>query len=192
MMARLILASSSPRRRHLLEEAGFVYEASAPDVDESVIPGERAGEYALRIAREKALAVVAANAVTLGADTVVEYAGQPLGKPRNSREAVAVLELLSGEPHRVMTGWALGGSSGVIAEGVETTRVTFRELSSAEIHSYVETGEPLDRAGSYAIQGGASDFVSGIEGSYSNVMGLPMEAVTAALTSAGITPNPDR
>lgn len=169
-----------------------MYEASAPDVDESVIPGERAGEYALRIAREKALAVVAANAVTLGADTVVEYAGQPLGKPRNSREAVAVLELLSGEPHRVMTGWALGGSSGVIAEGVETTRVTFRELSSAEIHSYVETGEPLDRAGSYAIQGGASDFVSGIEGSYSNVMGLPMEAVTAALTSAGITPNPDR
>ncbi len=189
-MLRLILASSSPRRRHLLDEAGYIYDAVSPNVDESHRNGETAYAYALRIAQEKALEVVAEGAVTLGADTVVVYAGQALGKPRDAADAAQVLELLSGEPHQVMTGWALADSDGIIVSGVEVTGVSFRELSRDQIEDYVDSGEPLDRAGSYAIQGGAAGFVAGIDGSYSNVMGLPIETLAIALAEVGVLPEP--
>ena len=187
-MDQLILASSSPRRHQLLAEAGYVFETVIPAVDETQLPSETASVFALRIAEEKALRVVRERAITVAADTIVVYAGQAMGKPRDATQAVAMLRLLSGEPHEVMTGWALASTTGIVSSGVETTHVTFRKLSANEIDSYVAGGEPLDRAGAYAIQGGAGRFVAAIDGSYSNVMGLPMETVTVALALAGVEP----
>ena len=190
-MPQLILASSSPRRRELLTDAGFIFDAEAPDIDETQLAGEDPAAFALRIAIEKAQRVVDANSVTIGADTVVVAGGAALGKPDDPEEAVAVLQSLSGDTHRVMTGWALAGVDGILASGVEVTRVAFRALTTDEIERYVASGEPLDRAGSYAIQGGAGAFVESIEGSYSNVMGLPIETVTEALARVGVIPQPD-
>lgn len=189
-MVRLILASSSPRRRQLLEDAGYTFDAVAPDVDESQRRDEEPYDYALRIAVEKALRVVKDNFVTVGADTVVVYATQAMGKPRDEIQATEMLEVLGGGAHRVMTGWALATPNGIVSSSVEITNVVFRELSADEIQDYVQSGEPLDRAGAYAIQGGASGFVAAIDGSYTNVMGLPMEALTVALADAGISPAP--
>lgn len=178
---RLILASASPRRQELLRNAGFDFEARASGLEEARRSGETAEGFALRAAREKALAVAASAAsdsLVLGADTVVVVNDTLLGKPADSDDAARMLRLLSGTTHRVITGVCLVRAPGQI-EGSrrETTRVTFRPLDDREIRDYVSSGEPFDKAGAYGIQGLASKFVTRIEGCYFNVVGLPVALV---------------
>ncbi len=186
----LTLASGSPRRHRLLVEAGYPHEIVAPDVDETQHEGETAEAYVGRLSRAKALAVGDTDAFTLGADTVVVDDGVVLGKPRTPQEADDMLRSLSGGTHRVLTGWAVSRRGEIVASGIGTTEVSFRRLSQGEISGYIATGEPMDRAGAYAIQSGAGPFVASIVGSFTNVMGLPMEAVTAAFTELGMVRSP--
>jgi septum formation protein len=199
----LILASASPRRAELLAAAGIPFEIRPAYIDETVRPGEDARTYASRVAVDKAQAVAAQSQgqPVLGADTVVVIDGQILGKPTDSADAKRMLRLLSGRTHEVLTAVVLiaghdpGGDflertskslPGSSYSAVEATAVEFVLLSRAEIDWYVATGEPLDKAGAYAIQGLASRFVTRIEGSYSNVVGLPVGLVYAMCTQAGI------
>lgn len=178
---RLILASASPRRQELLRSAGIDFEARASTVEERRRPGETAEDHALRLAREKALDVAAsspAGSLVLGADTVVVVEANVLGKPTDAADAARMLRLLSGRAHRVTTGVCLVRAPGrVEALRPESTWVYFRSLDESEIQEYVESGEPFDKAGAYAIQGRASKFVTRIEGSYSSVCGLPVALV---------------
>ena len=184
----LILASRSPRRRELLEAEGIAFEVvPGTEKEPASQPGEDCAHYARRAAIAKALEVARSRPGrwTLGADTVVEVNGVPLGKPADAEEARQMLRQLSGRSHRVYTGVALvrvdaEGAQEVRAD-VAVTTVTFRPLQEAEIAAYVATGEPLDKAGAYGIQGGAAQFVSLVEGSYSNVVGLPLELVRQML-----------
>ena len=183
---RLILASSSPRRRELLRNAGFEFEVVPSEADETYRKDESPSANAERIARLKAEAVArrlgTADAVVLAADTLVVVGDEVLGKPRSPEEARVMLEKLSGRAHEVISGVALANSSGnrsLVAH--ETTRVHFRPLSADEITLYVVSGEPRDKAGAYAIQGRASRFVTRIEGCYFNVMGLPVALVDSLL-----------
>ncbi len=185
---RLILASTSERRRRLLTEAGYVFEVRPVEVDETQLGGEMPREYVARVAAMKARRVDERDAVILGADTVVVHHGRVLGKPADAAVAAEMLEELSAGGHEVMTGWACARGGEIVASGVTITTVAFRRLSGAEIAAYVASGEPMDRAGAYAIQGGAGAFVAAIEGSYTNVVGLPMEAVGRALAKLGISP----
>jgi septum formation protein len=185
--APLVLASASPRRRELLDAAGFVFEVDVADVDETRHSGEPAGAYARRVALAKAQAVAARHpdAVVLGADTVVVLdrdgeAEEVLGKPVDDADAVRMLTGLSGRPHRVLTAVALVGR-GTAVDTIEETVVWMQALTPAEIVAYVESGEPRDKAGAYGIQGRASRFIPKIEGSYTNVVGLPIAAVDALL-----------
>lgn len=187
---RLVLASGSPRRRRLLVEAGYDLKIVTPDVDEAQFPGEDAATYVGRVSRAKALSAAVEDAFTLGADTVVVDDGLVLGKPRTADEAVAMLRALSGGTHRVLTGWAISRRGEIAASGIGTTEVTFREISDSEIAAYVASGEPMDRAGAYAIQSGAGRFVERIDGSFTNVVGLPMEAIAKAFAALGILPEP--
>ena len=181
---RLILASASPRRATLLRAAGFDFDQLVVDVDERLLPGEQALDYVLRLAREKAdraWSMVASRAdLVLGADTAVVLESRILGKPVDDRDAAAMLSELSGRVHQVMTGVSLRGRERQLSE-VETTSVWVRELDAADIDWYVGTGEGRDKAGGYAIQGLASRFIPRIEGSYSNVVGLPVALVWALL-----------
>jgi septum formation protein len=163
----LILASGSPRRRELLEGLGVRFTVRPVDLDESPLPGEAPRDYVLRLAVEKAAA--ASGELVLAADTTVVVDGEILGKPRDDEDARRMLRLLSGREHSVLTGIALGK-----AAEVDETLVRFAPLSEAEIDWYVATGEPRDKAGAYAIQGLGSLFVESVEGSYSNVVGLPI------------------
>ena len=178
---RLILASSSPRRRELLEKAGFQFEVRPSEIDEIPLRGESAEEFARRAARDKALKIAVSadpGTLVLGADTVVACNGEILGKPAGPGDAERMLRMLSGSTHRVMTGICLVRAPQTIEAWThETTFVTFRELDPEEIESYVESGEPFDKAGGYAIQGLASRFVTHIEGCYFNVVGLPVPLV---------------
>jgi septum formation protein len=169
----LILASQSPRRSELLRNAGIPVEVIPAEVDESVEPGEAPEHYVCRIARDKARAV--RGELVLGADTVVVAQGEILGKPVDEEDAARMLRLLSGRDHLVVTGICVKGRETVVDH--ETTRVWFAELTLREIREYVASGEPMDKAGGYAIQGLASRFVERIEGSYSNVVGLPVAMV---------------
>jgi septum formation protein len=169
----LILASQSPRRSELLRNAGIAVEVIPAEVDESVEPGETAEHYVRRIARDKVRAV--RGQLVLGADTVVVVQNEILGKPVDEEDAARMLRLLSGREHLVITGICLKGRETVVDH--ETTRVWFAELTLREIREYVASGEPMDKAGGYAIQGLASKFVERIEGSYSNVVGLPVAMV---------------
>ena len=184
---RLVLASASPRRAELLTAAGFSFEVAPADVDETTRPGEDPGDYAARVARDKASATVPRHpdAVVLAADTVVVADGDILGKPQDQADAVRMLGRLSGVTHLVQTAVVLsvGGNERC---RVETTRVRFRPLSPEEIDWYVATGEPDGKAGAYGIQGAASRFIDWIEGSWSNVVGLPVAAVYQMLKEAGI------
>ncbi|HEX9764780.1 MAG TPA: Maf family protein [Candidatus Acidoferrales bacterium] len=185
-MLRLILASASPRRRELLTNAGFEFEVIPSEVEEPGNTGAPPGAFAERVAQLKAETVARAfaptyRAVVLGADTVVVARGELLGKPRSPEEARAMLEKLSGREHQVITGVALVNAAGRCTLAHETTRVQFRELTAEEIADYVASGEPLDKAGAYAIQGRASRFVTRIEGCYFNVMGLPVALVDRLL-----------
>lgn len=170
----LVLASGSPRRRAFLEQLGLRFSVSPADLDESVRPGEAAAPYVERLAREKAQRVSARHPGqrVLAADTTVVLGEQVLGKPEDPEDALRMLRALSGKTHRVLTGVALIGSG--LRSRVVETRVVFREASDAELVWYVQTGEPLDKAGAYALQGIGGFLVRAIEGSHSNVVGLPL------------------
>lgn len=184
----LVLASRSPRRAELLTRAGYRFEVVAADIDERRRAGEAPAKLVRRLAWEKAAVVAARHpgAVVLGADTVVVVDDDfVLGKPRGDADAARMLRCLSGRAHDVLTGVALRAPHGRRA-GVQSTRVFFRTLSPDEVAWYVATGEPADKAGGYAIQGRASRFVSRIEGSYANVVGLPVELVDRLLGDLGV------
>jgi septum formation protein len=174
----LVLASASPRRQELLRNAGIAFEVQPADVPEDPLPREAAKDCAERLARDKALAVAhhRPNDCVLGADTVVVIDGQILGKPADSADAERMLRLLSGREHQVITGVCLviDGESFVNSE---ITIVTVKEITDQEIADYIATGEPMDKAGAYAIQGVASRWIPRIEGDYSNVVGLPVALV---------------
>jgi len=191
----LVLASASPRRQELLRSAGIPFTVQPADIDETPLDGESPRGCAERLAREKALAVFRGypERWVLGADTIVVVDGAMLGKPRDADDAGRMLRLLSGRTHAVITGVCLcgpvasvqGAAGSEVKTDSSTTLVTFRELSQAEIGDYVVTGEPMDKAGGYAIQGIASRWIPRIEGEYSNVMGLPVALVYRMLRERG-------
>jgi septum formation protein len=183
----LILASSSPRRRELLERIGIAIQVMPADVDETPRPGEPPAECALRLARTKAAAVAdrGAGHWVLAADTIVEIDGALLGKASGADEATAMLRRLSGRTHRVVTAFALRGPAGEEIARQVVTEVDFRPLAPGEIAAYVRAGEWRDKAGAYAVQGMAAAFVSEVRGSITNVMGLPLAEVVAELAAAG-------
>jgi septum formation protein len=176
----LVLASRSPRRREILQQAGIPFIVRPIEIDETPLPGETARNYVTRIAREKAGAATAglmvAGDIVLTADTTVVVQGEILGKPSDAADARRMLRTLSGRRHEVLTGICLRSAGHVIEDCAETS-VWFVPLSSAEIQEYVASGEPMDKAGGYAIQGLASKFIQRIEGCYFNVMGLPIAMV---------------
>jgi septum formation protein len=186
----LILASASPRRRDLLEQIGLTFEIETADIDETPRLAEEPMAYTMRLAEHKAAAVMAklakqrdpARLVVLGADTTVVCAGQILGKPVDEADAARMLRLLSGKTHEVITGVALvtGMSAPLVA--AEVTEVVVNALTERQIADYVATGEPMGKAGSYAIQGRAARFIPRIEGCYFNVVGLPLARVSAMLS----------
>ena len=178
----LILASSSPRRRELLAQADLTFTVESADINEDRLPHEIAAAYVQRLAEEKAQAVwtlhqsadkPADPLIVLGADTCVVSDGHILGKPTSPEDARRMLQLLSGRTHAVLTGIAAASRSKTISD-VEITQVTFNVLKETEIAQYVATGEPLDKAGAYAIQGYAARWIPRIEGCYFNVVGLPI------------------
>jgi septum formation protein len=187
----LVLASASPRRQELLRNAGIPFTVQPADINETPLAGESPRDCAERLAREKALAVRQSHpqSYVLGADTIVVVDDTILGKPCDASDAARMLRMLSGRTHAVITGVCLVGPAAsrqfpVASETKttsETTLVTFCALSDDEIRSYVATGEPMDKAGAYAIQGMASRWIPRIEGDYSNVVGLPVALVYAML-----------
>jgi septum formation protein len=190
--APLLLASASPRRSELLRRAGVDFEVRPADVDERVRNGEAPREYATRLAREKALAVAASSGAeppryVLGADTVVVHEGRIYGKPADPEDAVRILGELLGRTHCVLTAVALARSDGTsLREICVESQVSLRAASAPEIRAYVAGGEPLDKAGAYALQGEGGRFVERVEGSQSNVIGLPLDETLALLREAGI------
>ncbi|MBI3264333.1 MAG: septum formation inhibitor Maf [Acidobacteria bacterium] len=185
-VSRLVLASASPRRAELLSAAGFVFDVVPAAIDETLRAGESAADHVTRLAAEKARTVDSADSrPVLGADTEVVIDGRELGKPRDREDAARMLRLLSGRTHQVLTGVAICLGERLVTECVIST-VTVAPLSASEIEWYVATGEPLDKAGAYAVQGRASRFIARIEGSYSNVVGLPIETVYRLLKRLGL------
>jgi septum formation protein len=173
----LVLASQSPRRSEILRQAGISFTVRAVPVDETPIPGERPEDYVQRLAEAKARAVESApDEVVLGADTTVVIDGEMLGKPADEADARRMLEKLEGRRHHVVTGICLKRGDEAERDWAET-QVWFAAMSAAEVEEYVASGEPMDKAGAYAIQGLASKFVEKIEGCYFNVMGLPLSLV---------------
>jgi septum formation protein len=183
----LILASASPRRQELLRNAGIAFRVQASDIAETPLAGETPRDCAIRLAREKAVAVgqMYPNDVVLGADTIVIVDDAMLAKPVDQADAARMLRLLSGRSHEVITGVcivaATKGGKREVRTASETTAVTMAKLSEWEIADYVATGEPMDKAGGYAIQGIASRWIPRIEGDYSNVVGLPIALVSKLL-----------
>lgn len=193
--APLILASASPRRRELLQNAGFRFRVIPSQTVEEVRPGEAPHDYVQRTARDKARAVARDHpaAWILAADTIVEIDGQILGKPRDEADGRRMLGLLSGRHHRVMTAFVVLGAEHQVERLVErlvTSTVRFKTLSEAQIGAYLASGEPADKAGAYAIQGQGRAFVAGMQGSYTNVVGLPMDEVLACFQALGIQTPP--
>lgn len=184
----LCLASLSPRRLELLAQIGVHCTVAAADIDESVHPGESPGEYVMRLAREKALAVRRGgeSLPVLAADTTVVLDGNIHGKPRGREDAIAKLAQLSGRSHEVLTAVALADRQGV-AGRLSASTVRFRKLSQAECAAYWDTGEPQDKAGAYAIQGLGAVFIEDLSGSYSAVMGLPLFETAELLRASGIS-----
>jgi len=187
MGSMLVLASASPRRQELLRNAGILFEIQPAHVPEDPRPGEQAKDCAERLAREKALAVAKERPrdIVLGADTVVVVDGQILGKPLDVADAGRMLRMLSGREHQVITGVCVV-ANGQSSVANETTAVTMSEISENEIADYVATGEPMDKAGAYAIQGVASRWIPRIEGDYSNVVGLPVALVWRMLRDTAL------
>lgn len=179
-----VLASASPRRRELLAHVGLQPRIRPAGVDESCRPGERPEQYAIRVAADKARAVGGEQPV-LAADTVVALNGRSLGKPESPFDAKAMLSELSGREHQVHTAVVLI-ANGECFEVLVTTSVRFRTLPTEEIEAYVATGEPMDKAGSYGIQGLGGALTAEIRGSYTNVVGLPLEETLSLLERAGL------
>lgn len=182
----LVLASASPRRAALLRAAGISFEVDAPNVDEDLKPGETPEQYVLRVARDKTRAVACRKTgkIVLGADTTVVADGEIFGKPADAQDARRMLQRLSGRGHAVLTGVVIHTAEREL-DALATTEVRFLPITASEIDSYIASGEPLDKAGAYAIQGRASRFIERIDGSYTNVVGLPVGVVCGLLRQAG-------
>lgn len=178
---RLILASGSPQRFSLLVAAGFKPEVRVPEVDESILVGESANSLVERLAVKKLDAVINVGECGVAADTVVSINEKILGKPGTPEIALEMLQTLSGETHQVVTGVALSGPKGRRSL-IVATQVKWRKLTKEEIVNYIQTGEPLDKAGGYGIQGGGKDFVVSYEGSFDNIVGLPVDEVISCLS----------
>ena len=182
----LILASQSPRRRELLGLTGLEFIVRAADIDETIDSGRAPFEEVARVSRLKALAVERErDDVVIAADTIVVCGGTVLGKPRDEADAFRILNLLSGRDHEVMTGMTVVRGDEIVTH-TEVTRIHFRELHPDEIHAYIASGEPMDKAGAYGIQGGAALFADQMEGDYYNVMGLPVCRLAMILRSLGL------
>jgi len=187
---RLVLASASPRRRELLARLGRPFEVRPTEADETPRPGETPDALVVRLALDKARGAARPGEVALGADTVVALGGSVLGKPADDAEARAMLHALAGRAHEVWTGVALvepqeptAGTPGREVAEAACSKVHFRRLDEAEIDAYVATGECADKAGAYAIQGGAAPFVATLEGEHTNVVGLPLPLVETMLAT---------
>jgi septum formation protein len=185
MRPRVILASASPRRRELLRLIGIEHEVRPADIDERYLPHESPAAHAERLAREKASAIDEDGAVTIGSDTIVVVDGDVLGKPRDRAHAREMLKRLSGRSHIVMTGVAVRWR-GRVASGLEEVGVTFRALADDEIERYIDTGEPMDKAGAYGIQGFGATLVERIDGDYFAVMGLALNRLVRLCRSLGL------
>ena len=182
----LILASQSPRRRELLGLAGLDFLVRVADIDETMDPGKAPFDEVARVSRMKAMAVSRDQGdVVIAADTIVVCEGQVLGKPRDEEDAFRILSLLSGRSHEVMTGMTVLKDDEIITH-TEVTKIHFRDLLPGEIRAYIASGEPMDKAGAYGIQGGAALFADQMEGDYYNVMGLPVCRLAMILRSLGL------
>ncbi len=182
----IILASQSPRRRELLGKMGLEFSVQAADIDETMDPTCPPEQEVARVSRGKAAAILAdENAVIVAADTIVVCQGKILGKPHSKEEARQMLRQLAGKTHQVMTGCAVRHGD-VLLHHTEITDVEFRPLAGAEIEAYLETGEPMDKAGAYGIQGMGGLFVQRLSGDYYNVMGLPVCALAQMLRQVGV------
>jgi septum formation protein len=183
-----ILASASPRRSSLLRQLGVPFTTRPADVDERVHPGETPEQYAGRLSLDKARAAdTAGKGIVIAADTIVVLDNEILGKPSNEQDAVRMLAMLSGRTHRVITALTvMDAAAGKTLTRLSQTIVRFRRLSAEEIMSYVKTGEPLDKAGAYGIQGKGALLISGIEGCYFNVVGLPISLLGEMLKEFGV------
>ncbi|HJV36820.1 Maf family nucleotide pyrophosphatase [Geomonas sp.] len=189
MKNTIVLASASPRRSELLDSAGVMFRVAPADICEDALPNEEPVDHVLRLAEEKAKASAASGVdgrFFLGADTIVLCDGEIMGKPKDAADAERMLRKLSGVPHEVVTGFAIYDKErdGALREAVRT-KVYFKHLRDEEISSYIATGCPFDKAGAYAIQGGAAHMVQKIEGSYTNVVGLPLCEVLEKLRVMG-------
>jgi septum formation protein len=184
---RVILASQSPRRRELLALVGIPHEVRPADIDETYLPGEPPRDHTERLAREKAVAIAAAepDALVIGSDTIVVVDGDVLGKPADAPDAERMLARLSGRTHVVMTGVAVAWH-GVTRSAVEEVDVAFHRLSAREIAEYVATREPMDKAGAYGIQGYGATIVARVDGDYFAVMGLPLQRHVRLLADVGV------
>ena len=187
-LPKLVLASSSPRRVEILRTVGWPFEACPVDIDEARQPHEEAVSYVERLAQEKARSaagVLGRDSTIVGADTVVVIDAETLGKPRDEDDARRMLRKLSGQWHQVLTGVALiNGTPSAIRVAHETTEVKFATMSEDEIAWYVSSGEPLDKAGAYAIQGLGARFIEGIRGDYFNIVGLPVRLLYQLVTNS--------
>jgi septum formation protein len=182
---RVVLASQSPRRRELLTLIGVRHEVRPANIDETYFPGEVPRSHAERLAREKAEAIAAPDAVIIASDTIVVVDGDVLGKPRDEAEAERMLRRLSGRSHVVITAVAARWQ-GRLLSATEEVGVTFRALSDEDIRAYIATGEPMDKAGAYGIQGFGATIVERVDGDYFAVMGLPLNRLTRLLESLGL------
>ena len=190
----LILASGSPRRREFFTRMGWTFTVVKPGTEERVHPGETPEQYVRRNAEEKAadalaLSGIADRAVAVAADTIVVQDGRILEKPKDPADAHRMLRELSGRTHQVMTGLCIRTADAMHSRTV-VTDVEFKPLTDAEIDAYIRTGEPMDKAGAYAIQGLAAYMIRSVRGSYTNVVGLPLAETVEALAPFGFTPNP--
>jgi septum formation protein len=185
-LPKLILASGSPRRAEIMKSVGWDFEKDVPDVDESVIDGESPEDYVVRLAKTKADVIAKRHTgeMVLGADTTVVIEDQIIGKPLDIDDARRMLEMLSGNWHEVLTGVAVVNNGGTNT-GLQRTRVKFAEMNANEINFLVELGDPLDKAGAYAVQAQAALFIEGIEGDYWNVVGLPISLVYDLMKAVG-------
>lgn len=186
---RIVLASASPRRAELLRAAGIDFEVQPADVDETFAEGELPGDYVSRLAEAKARLVYERDVrrIVLAADTAVVVDDHVLGKPEDDADAARMLRMLSGRSHQVLTAVAVFHPGQIVDTRIDTTTVEFASLSDTDIGWYVSSGEPMDKAGAYAVQGLASRFVTRINGSYSNVVGLPVALVYQMLTTKLLT-----
>jgi septum formation protein len=186
MRPYLVLASASPRRALILDSLSIPYEVRAPNSHEALLPGELPAVAARRLATEKAVSIpLAAGEITIAADTIVALGSDSLGKPANPAEAVDMLLRLSGRDHFVYTGLAVRSPARLVS-GVERTRVSFRQLARPECEEYVATGEPLDKAGAYGIQGRGAALIERVDGDFYNVVGLPVQLLFSLLSRHGV------